>query len=194
MSKHPMVCDLCQEGTLEVKQGLNTVTYKNNTRKLSASFCECDVCGVEMTLPEQTRDNKRRMTAFKKEVDGLLTGFEVRALRERLGLTQAEAAKVFGGGVVAFSKYENDDVSQSEAMDKLMRLADCFPQVLEKLRLDAGLSSRSNVIHFPQWLTVSQYAANDEAADDIFLQVAESKSVYNLPENESPQWGVCLEC
>lgn len=87
MSKHPVMCDLCQEGTLEVKQGLNVVTYKDNSRNLEMSFCECNVCGSEMVLPEQTRDNKRRMTAFKKEVDGLLTGFEVRAFRERLGLS-----------------------------------------------------------------------------------------------------------
>ena len=193
MSKHPLVCDLCQEGTLEVKQGLNSVTYKNNTRELETSFCECDVCGVEMTLPEQTRDNKRRMTSFKKEVDGLLTGFEVRALRERLGLTQADAAKVFGGGVVAFSKYENDDVSQSEAMDRLMRLAECFPQVLEKLKLDAGLSNTSNVVPFAKWQTVAKNATSD--GDDVNTpQVAESSSVYNVPANESPRWGECLEC
>lgn len=194
MSKHPVMCDLCQEGTLEVKQGLNVVTYKDNSRNLEMSFCECNVCGSEMVLPEQTRDNKRRMTAFKKEVDGLLTGFEVRAFRERLGLTQADAAKIFGGGVVAFSKYENDDVSQSEAMDKLMRLAECFPQVLEKLKLDAGLSSKSNVIPFAKWQTLSKYAANDEVDDDTFLRVAESKGVFNIPVNESLQWGECKEC
>ncbi|WP_052750279.1 type II toxin-antitoxin system MqsA family antitoxin [Arsukibacterium sp. MJ3] len=194
MSKHPTMCDLCQEGTLEVKQGLNTVTYKNNTRGLETSFCECDVCGTEMALPEQTRDNKRRMTAFKKEIDGLLTGFEVRALRERFGLTQAEAAKVFGGGVVAFSKYENDDVSQSEAMDKLMRLADRLPEVLMQLKNDAGLNPPSNVIQLAKWQLFVKDAANEEIVDENFLQVAETQAVYNVSTFEKAQWAECQEC
>jgi HTH-type transcriptional regulator/antitoxin MqsA len=52
----------------------------------------------------------------------LLTGAEILALRKRYGLTQPQAARLFGGGPVAFSKYENDDVAHSEAMDKLLRL------------------------------------------------------------------------
>jgi len=140
------MCDLCEEGTLEQKQGVNTVTYKSVRRELRADYCECDTCGVEMTLPQQSRDNKRRMVAFKKEVDGLLTGAEVKALRERLDLKQSDAAKVFGGGVVAFSKYESDDVTQSEAMDKLMRVADRFPNVYQELRVEAGLSASCAVV------------------------------------------------
>ena len=60
--------------------------------------------------------------AFRKSVDGLLTGTEICALRDKYKLTQGQAAKLFGGGPVAFSKYENDDVSQSESMDTLLRL------------------------------------------------------------------------
>ena len=60
--------------------------------------------------------------AFRKSVDGLLTGTEIVALRKQYSLTQDQAAQLFGGGPVAFSKYENDDVSQSEAMDSLLRL------------------------------------------------------------------------
>jgi HTH-type transcriptional regulator/antitoxin MqsA len=52
----------------------------------------------------------------------LLSGAEIAALRERYKLNQKQAARLFGGGPVAFSKYENDDVAHSEAMDKLLRL------------------------------------------------------------------------
>lgn len=137
MSKHKLICDLCGEGSLAEKQGMNAVTYKSVKQELALDYCECDTCGVEMTMPHQARDNKRRMVAFKKSVDGLLTGAEVRALRERLGLKQSDAARVFGGGVVAFSKYENDDVTQSEAMDKLLRLADRVPQARNMLFVEA---------------------------------------------------------
>lgn len=62
------------------------------------------------------------MLAFRKSVDGLLTSTDILALRKRYGLTQTQAAQLFGGGPVAFSKYENDDVAHSEAMDSLLRL------------------------------------------------------------------------
>ena len=57
-------------------------------------YSECDCCGSEITLPEQSRTNKRLMIAFKKEVDGLLTGSQLKDLRNTLGLTQAEAARI----------------------------------------------------------------------------------------------------
>ena len=146
MSKHPTMCDLCGEGILEQKRGVNTVTYKSVTRDLTTHYCECDTCGVEIALPQHTRDNKRRMVAFKKEVDGLLTGKEVRSIREHLGLKQSEAAQIFGGGCVAFSKYEADDVTQSEAMDKLLRVAAKLPPAFEFLKRKAGVEVDPSVI------------------------------------------------
>jgi HTH-type transcriptional regulator/antitoxin MqsA len=63
----------------------------------------------------------------------VLTGKEVRALRQKLGLIQADAASLFGGGPVAFSKYEADDVTQSDAMDKLLRVVSFVPAVFAYL-------------------------------------------------------------
>jgi len=79
------------------------------------------------------------MVAFKKRVDGLLTGAEVRRPRRQLNLSQEEAARVFGGGPVAFSKYEADDVAQSAAMDKLLRLAADVPGAAARLFRQAGI-------------------------------------------------------
>jgi len=38
---------------------------------------------------------------------------EVRVIREKLGLTQAQAGKIFGGGVNAFSRYERGESKPS---------------------------------------------------------------------------------
>lgn len=69
MTKDSTSCDLCGEGNLEEKQSSNKVTYRSTTSNLRMDFYECDTCGVEFTSPKQTRNNKRRMTAFKKEVN-----------------------------------------------------------------------------------------------------------------------------
>ncbi len=135
-------CPICGEDSLQPQIGKNAVEYKGMHQEIDLHFSLCDACGSEQADPVQLRQNKRAMVAFKKEVDGLLSGEKVRALRERLGLSQAEAAKIFGGGPVAFSKYESDDVAQSDAMDRLLRLADELPAAFGLLARRAGLESR----------------------------------------------------
>lgn len=142
------LCPICGEGKLHHQVGKNHVEYKGQAAELDLHFSLCDACGSEQADATQTRTNKRQMIAFKKRVDGLLTGNEVRALREKLGLSQAEAALVFGGGPVAFSKYESDDVAQSEAMDKLLRLAVELPAAFDLLCRRAGVE---RVIVGEQW-------------------------------------------
>ncbi len=139
MTESNELCPICGEGRLHPKNGKNPVEYKGETTDLDLHLSLCDACGSEQANAAQTRANKRLMIAFKKQVDGLLVGSEVRALREKLGLSQAEAAQVFGGGRVAFSKYECDDVAQSEAMDKLIRLAAELPTAFGALCRRAGL-------------------------------------------------------
>ena len=139
MNDREELCLICGDGELNAEVGKNTVEYRGQTSELDLHYSLCDACGSEQANAVQTRTNKRAMIAFKKQVDGLLTGSEVKALREKLGLNQAEAAKVFGGGPVAFSKYESDDVAQSEAMDKLLRLAGELPTAAMMLRRKAGL-------------------------------------------------------
>lgn len=134
-------CPICGEGHLHPEQTVQIMEYKGQTDDVPVCFSVCDVCEVEHAGALELRANKRAVLVFKKQVDGLLTGAEVKALREQLGLNQAQAAKVFGGGPVAFSKYEHDDVVQSEAMDKLLRVAREVPQAKDYLIKQAGIKT-----------------------------------------------------
>lgn len=127
------VCPICEEGALTIREGCNETEYKGVKGSVRFFYEECDVCGSEQAGASLCLKNKRLMMAFRKQVDGLLSGEEVRALRERLKLKQSEAARVFGGGPTAFSKYESDDVAQSAAMDKLLRVADAVPEAFRYL-------------------------------------------------------------
>lgn len=125
------ICPICGEGNLHPSVGKNSVEYKGEKTELDMHYSECGICGSEQASAIQLRDNKRAMIAFRKQVDGLLTGKEVRALREYFNITQPEASTIFGGGPVAFSKYESDDVAQAESMDKFLRTALAVPAAFE---------------------------------------------------------------
>ena len=132
-------CPLCEEGCLHERMSYEMHEYRGKHGQVPLYFAECDVCGSDQAGADHVRRNKRALLAFKKSVDGLLSGAEVRAIREQLGISQAQAAKIFGGGPVAFSKYESDDVAQSEGMDKLLRLAAFVPEAFSYLAEQAGV-------------------------------------------------------
>lgn len=116
------LCPICGEGHVTSQVEMVESEYKGQTRRLPSHYQLCDTCHSDFAGASEGRLNKRAIMAFRKSVDGLLTGAEILALRERYRLTQDQAARLFGGGPVAFSKYENDDVAQSEAMNSLLRL------------------------------------------------------------------------
>jgi HTH-type transcriptional regulator/antitoxin MqsA len=116
------LCPICGEGHVTSHVEMVESEYKGQTTMLPSHYQLCDACHSDFAGAREGKLNKRAIMAFRKSVDGLLTGAEICELRGQYKLTQGQAAKLFGGGPVAFSKYENDDVAQSESMDTLLRL------------------------------------------------------------------------
>jgi len=78
-------------------------------------------------------DATLRLTIETYRQLGLLTPDEIRAGREKLGLTQAELQSLLGLGGNSLSRWEKGRVYQSRSMDRLMRLAFNVPGVIEFL-------------------------------------------------------------
>lgn len=66
--------------------------------------------------------------------DRELSGADIRAIREALGLTQLEAGRLIGGGPRAFSKYEAGVVKPSAAAVSLLRVLAANPTAIATLR------------------------------------------------------------
>jgi HTH-type transcriptional regulator/antitoxin MqsA len=123
-------------------------TFKHNERDLVIGELEgheCRHCKSEPMFPDEIRRNQLRITDAKRQADGLLSGHQIRKARELLGLSQQEAATIFGGGTNGFSKYERGETAQSVAMDRLLRLVMADPSKLDQLRAMAGMSTRPPV-------------------------------------------------
>lgn len=145
-----LACRVCGEGSVELRMESDVVEYRGQSGSVALQMHACAHCGSEYAEAQDSLANKRAVMAFRKQVDGLLTGDDIRAIRRQYGISQAQAAGLFGGGPVAFSKYENDDVAHSEAMDKLLRLArasaDAFQMLVEQAGMTDALVSPPHVV------------------------------------------------
>ena len=60
-------------------------------------------------------------------------GFIV-SVRKKLDLGQKEAGEIFGGGINAFSRYENGKTKPPLALVKLLKVLDRHPDLLNEVR------------------------------------------------------------
>lgn len=143
MNLQTKVCPICGEGALSAVTFSDT--FKHNGQDLIVAGLEghqCAGCEATPLFPEQIRRNQLRITDAKRAADGLLSGAQIRKVRELLGLSQQDAAVIFGGGPNGFSKYERGETAQSVPMDRLLRLLTLDPSKLDQLKLMAGLPVR----------------------------------------------------
>ena len=120
---------------------------------------------ADAVFPDQARRNHRRYQDARRRADGLLTSEQITRILDRLGITQVQAAEIFGGGQNAFSKYVRGEVIQSVAMDRLVRLASEDRAVFRRLKEMAGTS----LVQYPRrW----QISLNED--DDVSAQLLTS--------------------
>lgn len=143
------LCPICGEGHVTAQVQEIESDYKGHKAMLPLHYRLCNVCTSDFAGAPESKLNRRVLMAFRKRIDGLLTGAEITALRKQYKLTQGQAARMFGGGPVAFSKYENDDVAQSESMDNLLRLvrrsAEAFWQLVEEKGMVAEFTRQTSM-------------------------------------------------
>ena len=77
----------------------------------------------------------REMVAFHKQVNAASVDPRfIASVRKKLDLGQREAAEIFGGGVNAFSRYENGKTRPPLALVKLLKLLERHPDLLDEVR------------------------------------------------------------
>ena len=128
-----MKCPTCGIGNLVLNTRGMPYTYKGKStviRSVKGRYCDNPECReVIMELGESVRTSKE-MLAFNKKVNAELAPLDLLAnVRQRFKLTQQQAAKVFGGGANAFSRYESGKTKPPLALIKLFRILDKHPDL-----------------------------------------------------------------
>ena len=141
-----MKCPTCETGNLATAVRDMPYTYKGRKTVIKAvhgQFCGKPKCGeVVMEIGESIRTSKE-MLEFNRKVNAELTPIDLLAqVRGRLKLTQQEAARVFGGGANAFSRYESGKTKPPVALVKLFQLLDRHPEFYGEI---AGKGERQTV-------------------------------------------------
>ncbi len=131
-----MKCPSCGSAKLVRDTRDMPYTYKGETTVIPAvtgDYCPaCDEAVLE--LAESVRTSAV-MLAFNKEVNAAIVDPSfIAGVRKKLALDQREAAEIFGGGVNAFSRYENGKAKPSLALVKLLRVLDRHPDLLDEVR------------------------------------------------------------
>jgi HTH-type transcriptional regulator/antitoxin MqsA len=131
-----MKCPSCAKATLVCETRNILYTYKGKTttlRKVTGQFCPA--CGESvLNLSESTRVNTL-MLDFNKQVNAsTVDPAFITKVRKKLRLDQQQAAEIFGGGVNAFSRYENGKTRPPVALVKLLKVLERHPELLMEVR------------------------------------------------------------
>ena len=82
---------------------------------------------------EDMKVSDRMLNLLKARSEGLIEPEGIRRIRKKLGLSQAAAGELIGGGPRAFQKYEAGDLLPSRAISSALALLDNDPKALRVL-------------------------------------------------------------
>ncbi len=131
-----MKCPVC--GAAELVRDTRDVpfTYKGETTVIPAVTGDyCPACAESVLDMHEARRFGSEVGDFIKQVNASIVDPSfIAAVRKKLALDQREAAEIFGGGVNAFSRYENGKTKPPLALVKLLKVLDRHPDLLQEVK------------------------------------------------------------
>lgn len=131
-----MKCPVCGAAKLVHDTRDLPYTYKGETTLIAGVTGDfCPACAESILDAAQSDRVMREMRAFSKQVNAAIVdpGF-ITSVRKKLALDQREAAEIFGGGINAFSRYENGKTKPPLALVKLLKVLERHPDLLNEVR------------------------------------------------------------
>lgn len=131
-----MKCPACAAVSLVHETRELPYTYKGETTTIPAVVGDyCPACGESVLDTAEATRVSVAMQAFNRQVNAsIVDPAFIAGVRKKLALDQREAAEIFGGGVNAFSRYENGKTMPPLALVKLLKVLDRHPELLNEIR------------------------------------------------------------
>ena len=131
-----MKCPSCAASELLHDTRDMPYTYKGESTLIPTVTGDfCPACNESILNAVESRRTMNFMLDFNKQVNASIVdpGF-IASVRKKLALDQREAAELFGGGVNAFSRYENGKTKPPLALVKLLKILDRHPDLLNEVK------------------------------------------------------------
>jgi len=137
--KTPRYCLQCDDGT-QLEYGVRDIVDTLDGEPIDVPNVEgwhCPVCG-EIEFVHGGGQGVRYSQALDAAQERIQArkAQELRSARKALKLTQAEAGRLFGGGVSAFSAYEHGKTQPHKSTVLLLRLLHRHPDLLDEVRAE----------------------------------------------------------
>lgn len=132
-----MKCPVCGAAELIYDTRDLPYTYKGESTLIMAVTGDfCPACAESVLDVSESKRVMSEMQAFAKQVNAAIVDpCFITNVRKKLALDQRQAAEIFGGGVNAFSRYENGKTKPPLALVKLLKLLDRHPDLLDEIRM-----------------------------------------------------------
>lgn len=131
-------CPACGTAMIEKRGKLRLPVNGEDIAVPSAVHLTCPKCHEVVLRFEDSRRLGADAIAIYRRKHGLLSADEIRGIRERFDLTQADFARLLRLGANTLSRWESGRNVQTEAMDTLLRMIRDVPGSIEYLRRHAA--------------------------------------------------------
>jgi HTH-type transcriptional regulator / antitoxin MqsA len=131
-----MKCPCCGAAELVHDTRDMPYVYKGEATTIPAVTGDfCPAC-AEVVLDREQGDRYSELIGlFQRQVNATYVDPAfIASVRKKLDLDQREAGEIFGGGVNAFSRYENGKTKPPLALVKLLKVLERHPDLLEGVR------------------------------------------------------------
>lgn len=130
------------ESGLPLTRGMRdrVITYKGRETTVQMPGWYRDGSDESVHSKDDLRVSDLALVTLKAEAQHVMTPAQVREARQALGLSQAEAGRIIGGGPRAFQKYESGETMTSRAMTNVLQLLVDHPEHLESIRARVALA------------------------------------------------------
>jgi HTH-type transcriptional regulator/antitoxin MqsA len=133
--------DACMECGTPLREKRGKLRLPVNGEEITvpeATHLSCPKCHEVVLRSDDARRLRHRALEIYRGENGLLSADDIRSIRERFGLTQAELARLLRLGGNTISRWEAGRNVQTASMDVLLRMIRDLPGSLDYLRKHAA--------------------------------------------------------
>ncbi len=133
--------DACPRCGAQMREARGELPFSVNGESIQVPaivHSACPKCSEVVLKHGQARELRELAIEQYRRQQGLLSGQEIRAIRESYGLTQRDLARLLRLGGNTISRWESGRTVQTAALDILLRLIRDLPGSLDYLRQHAA--------------------------------------------------------